>query len=204
MQCALDKSGMTNMGSNGKMDKYTVYKHTSPNGKVYIGITMNDPLKRWNNGNGYVRNKHFYRAIQKYGWQNFKHEILHTGLTHKEACEIEKKLIASYKSNDKRYGFNITDGGDHFTHSKTSRKLMSENRKGKGQNARSEETRKLMRQNHKGGAEKKKVLCVETGEVFESIRAAANYIGKGKCIISACCNNKPHYNTAGGYHWRYV
>lgn len=186
------------------MNNYKVYKHTAPNGKVYIGITINDPLKRWNNGNGYVRNKHFHRAIQKYGWQNFKHEILYTGLTHKEACEIEKKLIASYKSNDKRYGFNITDGGDHFTHSETSRKLMSENRKGKGRNARSEETRKLMSQNHKGGAEKKKVLCVETGEVFESIRAAAKHIGKGKCIISACCNNKPHYKTAGGYHWRFI
>ena len=30
--------------------KYCVYKHTSPSGKVYIGITRNDPIKRWQNG----------------------------------------------------------------------------------------------------------------------------------------------------------
>ena len=35
------------------MRKYTVYKHTSPSGKVYIGITCRKPKYRWNNGKGY-------------------------------------------------------------------------------------------------------------------------------------------------------
>ena len=36
---------------------YCVYKHTSPSGKVYIGMTCKDPPeKRWSNGNGYKRN----------------------------------------------------------------------------------------------------------------------------------------------------
>ena len=31
---------------------YIVYKHTSPNNKIYIGISKNDPKYRWlNNGN---------------------------------------------------------------------------------------------------------------------------------------------------------
>ena len=29
------------------MKKWIVYKHTSPSGKVYIGITSNSPEKRW-------------------------------------------------------------------------------------------------------------------------------------------------------------
>lgn len=33
---------------------YSVYKHTAPNGKVYIGITGKDPEKRWLNGGGTV------------------------------------------------------------------------------------------------------------------------------------------------------
>ena len=35
------------------MREYSVYKHTFPNGKVYIGITKQNPLKRWRNGTGY-------------------------------------------------------------------------------------------------------------------------------------------------------
>ena len=34
-----------------KMKSYTVYKHTSPSGKVYIGITCRKPEYRWNHGN---------------------------------------------------------------------------------------------------------------------------------------------------------
>ena len=64
---------------------YTVYKHTCPNGKVYIGITKQKPERRWGiNGRGYKENEYFYRAIQKYGWQNIKHEIIAEGLTEEE------------------------------------------------------------------------------------------------------------------------
>lgn len=34
--------------------KYTVYKHTNIiNKKVYIGITKQNPIERWRNGEGY-------------------------------------------------------------------------------------------------------------------------------------------------------
>ena len=63
---------------------YTVYKHTSPSGKVYIGITKRKPEYRWNKGKGYRKDQLlFYRAIKKYGWDNFTHEILYTGLSEK-------------------------------------------------------------------------------------------------------------------------
>ena len=47
---------------------HLVYKHTAPNGKVYIGITKNLPNARWNEGAGYETQKKFYKAIQTFGW----------------------------------------------------------------------------------------------------------------------------------------
>ena len=60
---------------------YTVYAHTSPSGKKYIGITRQKPQARWRNGNAYKNNKHFANAIKAYGWDNFEHEILFEKLT---------------------------------------------------------------------------------------------------------------------------
>lgn len=94
------------------MSKYCVYKHASPSGKVYIGITGSEPKERWKNGLGYYRQTRFYRAIQKYGWDAFSHEILFSGLSEEKAKEIEMRLIADHKSNDKQHGYNTTLGGD--------------------------------------------------------------------------------------------
>ena len=94
------------------MGKYTVYKHTAPNGKVYIGITGKKPSTRWANGNGYQLQPVFHRAIMKYGWDNIEHEILAEGLEQVEAERMEIELIEEYKSTDRRYGYNVLLGGD--------------------------------------------------------------------------------------------
>lgn len=86
--------------------------HTSPSNKVYIGITSQDPLKRWGNGSNYSKHKYFYAAIKKYGWDSFKHEILFQGLSEKDAKQREVNLISQYKSNDRGWGYNLTQGGD--------------------------------------------------------------------------------------------
>ena len=105
------------------MNDYVVYMHVNKaNGKRYIGISKN-PIARWANGKGYYRNKHFSDAINKYGWNNFDHLILYTDLTKKEAGEIEQHLIKEYRTQDKRYGYNLTSGGEAFLHSEESKKL---------------------------------------------------------------------------------
>lgn len=91
------------------MRVYCVYKHTCPNNKVYVGITSN--LNQRFRHRDYRNNKHFYDAIQKYGWDNIKHEILYTDLTKEEAEVKEIELIAKYKSNDPKFGYNIRTGG---------------------------------------------------------------------------------------------
>lgn len=93
------------------LGNYTVYKHTSPNGKVYIGITRDNLQHRWKGGHGYVNNAHFFRAIQRYGWDAFEHEVLFTELTEAEAIEKERELIALYDSTNPAKGYNRDPGG---------------------------------------------------------------------------------------------
>ena len=95
------------------MSNYCVYSHTNKiNGKKYIGITCQKPEQRWRNGKGYINNEYFYRAIEKYGWHNFYHEILYTDLTKEEAENIEIRLIAEYQTTDNELGYNIEAGGN--------------------------------------------------------------------------------------------
>lgn len=92
-------------------DNYSVYKHTTPSGKVYIGITGQKVEYRWNGGKGYAGNSYFSRAIKKYGWDNITHEVLYEHLTKEEAERAERELIASYQSNNPEHGYNHASGG---------------------------------------------------------------------------------------------
>jgi len=95
------------------MGLFSVYKHVSPSGKVYIGLTSQSPEDRWKRGKAYYQNKHFSSAINRYGWENFTHEIVCDGLSKEDACAKEKELIAQYKSNDRRFGYNNSTGGEN-------------------------------------------------------------------------------------------
>ena len=107
---------------------WTVYLHTVPkeisaydHNKYYVGITKRNVKTRWgNNGNAYKPSKsksgkycesRFWNAIQKYGWDNIKHEILAEHLTNDEACLMEQLLINILKSSESEYGYNIQRGG---------------------------------------------------------------------------------------------
>jgi len=111
-------------------NNYKVYKHTCPNGKVYIGITCQNPLTRWAGGFGYETQIYFWRAIIKYGWLNIEHEILYDNLSEDEAKEIEIRLIKEYNSQDINCGYNIDLGYDHLK-SKEVREKAAAARKGK-------------------------------------------------------------------------
>lgn len=95
------------------MDKYYfVYKHTSPEGKVYIGITsQHSPESRWGpGGSGYKGNVAFWYDIQRLGWDNFKHEILASGLKEHEALHMESELIHLYRATKPENGYNLDAG----------------------------------------------------------------------------------------------
>lgn len=93
---------------------YTVYMHTAPNGKRYVGITGRKPERRWRYGHSYAyhHNIHFMSAIDKYGWDNMEHIIVSDNLTFEEACQMEVDLIKQYRTNEREFGYNKTAGGD--------------------------------------------------------------------------------------------
>ena len=56
----------------------------------------------------------------------------------------------------------------------------------------------------RGGHRGKAVYCVELDRTFSSGVEAEKITGVDKCTISSCCRKRPHYHTAGGYHWRFA
>lgn len=111
---------------------YTVYRHTNRlNKKVYIGITSQEPESRWGRGgNNYKSSPYFYSAIQKYGWDNFDHDILFTNLTREEACLKEQELIQEFNSMNRMYGYNATSGGDIFIMNEETKQKISKSLRG--------------------------------------------------------------------------
>lgn len=89
---------------------YNLYCHVFPNGKMYIGITKQDPEQRWKNGEGY-KGQQVYLAIQEFGWENVLHEVLLTNLSLEEAEKQEQEYIARFNTTDPDYGYNVVKGG---------------------------------------------------------------------------------------------
>lgn len=194
---------------------YVVYKHTTPSGKVYIGITSMKPEKRWESGSGYRQNKHFYSAILKYGWENIKHEIVCTGLNKWQAGKVEQSLIKYFDSTNHNKGYNHSIGGEcgSLGVHPSAETLMKLSIVRKGKKPSAECIRKSI-EAHKGKkisertiramteATSKKVLCVETGEVYKSISEAGRQSGISFKAISNVLRGKS--KTSGGYHWKYA
>ena len=222
---------------------YTVYMHKNKiNNKVYIGITKTKPKYRWQNGKGY-NNQVFYKAIQKYGWDNFEHIILENNLFQKEAEEKEIYYIKKYKSYNPNYGYNVSKGGrvnNGVVCSEETKKKISIANKGKKNgmygkhhtkeeiNKISEASKKLWKnQEHrnkiikilennrhnfekghipwnkglkcKPAVNRKKVICLETGIVYNSIKEAETIENTNN--ISYCCNGKR--KSTNGKHWKF-
>ena len=214
------------------MKNWCVYMHENRvNGKRYIGITSQKPTRRWANGAGYKNNPHFYAAVEKYGWDGFRHELLFTGVSKNEAERLEVELIAKYQTQNPEKGYNLKGGGGVLSCSGETRSRMREAAKKRGvsptawEAARafwtgrkhSQDSVEKMREAQKGrvvstesrarlrlAAIKRRVICVETGAVYDSLIEAQRQTGIDRTVIDRCCSKKPHCNTAGGYHWQFV
>lgn len=123
---------------------FNVYVHTCPNGKKYVGVTTQKLSSRWKEGKGYSYNKHFYSAILKYGWDNITHEVFEVD-SEEEMYRKEVELISFYHSNDPKYGYNNSLGGEQSNRgihwSQEARERFSNSLKGKPW-PKPEETRK--------------------------------------------------------------
>ena len=189
--------------------KYTVYCHTNKiNGKRYVGITSVKPEYRWRNGLGYEKNKHFFGAIQKYGWEEFSHEILFTGLTAHEASEKEKYLIKKWNLLDDRYGYNLSSGGLNAPIDDVRGKMSKAQKGEKGfwyGKKLSEETKHKMSLRKKGRIPKssppKPVIWVDKGIIFPSLTEASKGAGISPATVHKLCNHQNKRKNA--FHFEY-
>lgn len=188
--------------------KFYVYKHTCQNGKCYIGITSQKPVSRWGSkGQKYKKCPYFYKAILKYGWENIKHEILFEGLNKEDAENKEIELIANFRSNEDKFGYNILVGGKLGTVgtsvSEETRRKISEASKRQLRRPMPETVKKCIAENR--WKTKKKIVQLDLNMNFikeweGGIDIERSGIGNNSNII-ACCRHK--VNTANGYKWLY-
>lgn len=171
---------------------YWVYIHTCPNGKKYVGVTtQKKPEYRWSQGRKYFDNDHFFKAITKYGWDNITHEAW-TVDSREEMFRQERELISLYKTNDPRFGYNNSLGGESggygLKRSEESKRKTSETLTGRKRGSFSEEWRKHLSEAHLGKpsvATKKVKWLFPDGQVRELnlMSAHRHYINKGINLI---------------------
>lgn len=202
-------------------NSWMVYVHINKtNSKRYVGITSRkNPYTRWRqNGEGYKENPHFYSAIQKYGWENFDHVILCHELSESIAKDLEKHLINKWNTTDRRYGYNMTCGGEgslgYHPSDETRKKMaihsMKENLSEETLKKRSERLRgRKFSDEHKrkiGDGNSKPInMFNKSGDFirsFSSAKEAEVELGINHSHISQCCNG--FRNTTGGYKWKFA
>ena len=170
-------------------NNYTVYCHTlKSDGRKYFGATKDNVKHRWNNGKGHSYSGNMKKAIDMYGWEAFEHTIIRDGLSKEEAYELEIELIKKFKTQNEKYGFNRSSGGEKSgkgvkptaeaiakTSSKTRGKKRSKEfcekvSKRMKNKVVSEETREKLRQANLG-----KTLSEETKKKISEINKGKNY-----------------------------
>lgn len=104
----------------------TIYKiFNNVNNFVYVGLTTRDPSIRWREHHKSAEkgiNRRLYRAMRKYGLENFTYEILAT----LEDLDNESMLFALEKAYISRYnsywfGYNDTIGGKGYKYNRPKR-----------------------------------------------------------------------------------
>ena len=139
-------------------------------------MTGKKPEQRWNNGKGYKNNVEFYTDIIKYGWDNFIKIVLYENLSKERAELLETKLIYLFDSVENGYNISYGIGSKGL-------KISDEHRS------------KLKKIKGKDHPNAKKVICITTNRIFDSIVEASNFYNIKGHHISECCLGKR--KTAG-------
>lgn len=172
---------------------YSIYGHTSPSNKSYIGQTFRLHERDCEHARMNGSSPAFHNAIAKYGWDNFIHEILEENLTLEEANIREVYWIEFYGTLSPN-GYNLNTGGNNFKFSDETRKRMSESRSGEKHpmfgKHHSEEAKQKIRDNHadQSGEQngmfgktlsdeaKRKISEIQTGQTGKLCRNSKKWI----------------------------
>ena len=191
---------------------YTVYQHRNlKNGKSYIGMTSQNPKKRWKSGWGYKNNLRMWFDIQNSDWnKDWEHNIIGKFEDKDEALNIEEMFIWLFDSTNEGYNISTYDRNSYKRTDETRRKT-SESMTGKKNpmygKHHSEDTKRKMSEAHKEKiyANIKPILQFsKDGEFiaeYPSIMEASRQTGCNNSHIGSCC--KGERKSCGGYIWKY-
>jgi group I intron endonuclease len=166
-----------------------IYKITNKiDGKIYIGQTIRKIKERWENHktvSKYLRrDTYLYRAIRKYGPENFTIEEIDGANSMSELNYKEWLLIHKFNSLAPN-GYNLREGGGNSKRSKeTIAKVISS------------------RYKNVGGSGVVGVVCLETKCVYDSLKEASVSTGICKSNISSVLRGIS--DKAEGYAFRYI
>jgi group I intron endonuclease len=161
-------------------NNYLIYKHTSPSGKAYIGQTKNYAKRcsaHKNNSNCTA----FAAAINKYGWDNFIHEILHKNLSLQQANELEELCILEHNTLSPN-GYNLKTGGLNNLFSNETKVKMS--LAWKSRKPVTEETKAKLRESHKN-------ISQETRDKLSLAGTGRKHTEETKIKMSIAAKNIP-------------
>lgn len=184
------------------MENYNVYVHTNKvNGKKYVGMTRLNPERRWENGFGYRKQTKFFDEILAYGWNNFEHEIIATGLSRMEARAMEAELINKYDTIENGYNKicgDYDEEGQPVPHGSEWYKARAKERG---------ETEKY--KDYQRTTPLRLVRCLETGKVYKNAGAAKAETGIDNSTIAKVCKGQrksagTHPETGEPLHWEYI
>lgn len=199
-----------------------IYKITNNiNGKVYVGQTVRTLEERRAEHKRHAKIV-VGKAIRKYGIENFTFVVVEEASSIEELNELEIKWIAHYNCIIPN-GYNQCYGGENtvgFNHRNESKKKMSEKKtqqyQGDGNpffgKTHSDEQKAKWSKERKGRdlskatqasleSVRRKVVNLDTGELFDSVReAASNYNLKETHVSRVCRGGR---KTTGGFRWQY-
>lgn len=179
-----------------------IYRYESPSGKYYIGQTIDEKRRK-------VTHKRlaskgvtlpFYKAIRKYGFENFEYVVLFTIQSKsRERVKValnalEKYYISKYRRGGKLL-YNVTDGGDGIIGDKVTDKIIAY-WKGKSEQEMKDWSNKI------SFSKSKPVLQFNLDGTF--VKEYANIYRSQiknpqevmRCVRGEIC-------TSGGYIWKY-
>jgi predicted GIY-YIG superfamily endonuclease len=177
-----------------------VYRATNLiNGKIYIGITSKNLSSRISDHvslaarGGCMR---ICRAIRKYGPEMIRFSVVKICKDYEEAKAEEIRLIALWKPQ-----YNTSRGGDGLSglpRTKEWKAKISAAHKGRKRTpAQIEKMKAAFRPERLY----KSITCLDTGEVFKSVKAAAAHFEIGKRTISEALVGRQ--TRAGGHYFVY-
>jgi hypothetical protein len=184
------------------MNDFVVYIHYTleTNLPFYVG---EGKIRRSTSNCG--RNVFWQRVYKKYGKRV---EIIGANLTKQEAQKLESKTIREFKEQGHRLTNIIECSCSVLPENRKNPRLSEWNKKHKGKLSPTYGLKRpdLIERNKTGNFSryKRKVQCIETGQIFDSIREANLFNGKNIKNAHIIQQIKGDRKTALGYTWRYI